>query len=152
MNSYKLTKRDEDKLGFYISICLSIIVIPCIAHMLYVGIYGKPLLGLLLISLCPLYNILKYFICKDSYNTFLINSDGLLIRQGATNEMLKWKDIKSISFHLGKWRLDGLVMDISVIGEKRITFSFFNYRPGVRIKEIKKAIMYFSKNPEIIKN
>lgn len=153
MDSYVLTKKDEYKLGFYISICLFVIIIPCFVYMLYWGIYGKPLIGLLLITQCPLYSILRFLAFKDdnNYYTLLIDDDGLLIRQGGTNEKLKWNKIKSISFHLGKWRLDGLVMDISVTGKKRIMFSFFNYIPGVSIKKIKNAILLFSKNPDIIK-
>lgn len=153
MDSYVLTKKNEYKLGFYISICLFVFIIPCFIYMLYMSIYGKPLIGLLLITLCPLYNIFRFLTFKEdnNYYTLLIDDEGLLIRQSDTNEKLKWNQIKSISFHLGKWRLDGLVMDVSVIGKKRITFSFFNYTPGVSIKEIKKAILFFSKNPAIIK-
>ncbi len=152
MDPYILTKKDEYKLGFYISICLFVIIIPCFVYMLYMGIYGKPLIGLLLITLCPLYSILRLLTFKEdnNYYTLLIDNEGLLIRQGYTNEKLKWNKIQRISFHLGKWRLDGLVMDIFVSGKKRIIFSFFNYIPGVSVREIKNSILFFSKNPNII--
>ena len=148
MTPYILTKRDEYRLSFYISICLFMIIIPCFLYMLYIGINGKPLFGLLIITPCPLYSILRFIFFNDdnNYNTLVINEDGIMIYQGGTNEKLKWNNIQSIKVHLGAWRLDGLVMDVFVKRKKRVRFSFFNYIPGISIKKIKQAIRFYSIN------
>ena len=147
MKPYILTKKDEHRLSFYISICVFIIIISCFLYMLYIGINGKPLLGLIIITPCPLYSILRFIFFNEdkNYNTLVINEDGIIICQGGTNEKLKWDNIQSIKFHIGEWRLDGLVMDVFIKGKKKTRFSFFNYIPDVSIKEIKQTIRFYSK-------
>lgn len=155
MDPYILTTRDEYKSNLYIAILLWIIIIPC-------GIicYNKDVqrliwLGLLIFSFAALwciYDYIKHLDKRKSEVILMISENGIDIKEGSRIKKIYWTDITTITFYMGTLRMEGLMMSISVLGKRSVSFSFFKYSPSFcNLRKLVKTIRYYSGNPNIIK-
>lgn len=153
MKSVVLTPKEEYKSILYISIPILAILAICLIYLIYTNGDLKAILGCILLSFPLLYSMIDYVFFlrkKENYPTLIINSNGIHIHKGTINRTMSWKEIKKISFYLGKYRLDGLIMSISTVNKDKVVFSFFQYSIGLHPNKIIEAIKFFSGNNAIV--